>query len=335
MAYKINTTEYMYCSSRIRALENQIMGKDFISSLVETSSYEEVLNRISEKTGLISDPDGVIDVEGMLEKIFSDACTLIEKLTPDAKMYEFLRYGYDCNNIKTAIKCRVRGIDPSGMLFECGTKTAEDAVAAVAGEDVGYPANMAKAAIQAQEIYAKTKNPQGIDICVDKACFADMLENAGKYGSELSVKLVNTRITLINIMICIRLISMNLLNSTGEKLIREALLEGGSFERDFYPEACAGGLDRLFEMLEYTDYGKFAAFASENRDNLGLIEKYADDRYMEVAKEAKMIPFGPEVAIGYLVAREYEVKNLRILTSAKRNRISPTVIRERLRESYV
>ena len=61
----------------------------------------------------------------------------------------------------------------------------------------------------------------------------------------------------------------------------------------------------------------------------------ADDLWMELVRKAKYIPFGAEVLIGYAVAIEYEVKNIRIILAAKDAGIAPDGIRERLRKSYV
>ena len=56
---------------------------------------------------------------------------------------------------------------------------------------------------------------------------------------------------------------------------------------------------------------------------------------MEVAREAKMVSFGAEILVGYLIAREYEVKNLRILLAGKSVGLTTDALRERMRLSYV
>ena len=51
--------------------------------------------------------------------------------------------------------------------------------------------------------------------------------------------------------------------------------------------------------------------------------------------EARSIPFGEAPLVGYLAARETEYTNLRILLLGRAARIAPSVIRSRLRASYV
>ena len=48
-----------------------------------------------------------------------------------------------------------------------------------------------------------------------------------------------------------------------------------------------------------------------------------------------MIPFGAEPILGYLLAVEYEVKNLRILLAGYGISLPRDTVRERMRSSYV
>ena len=52
-------------------------------------------------------------------------------------------------------------------------------------------------------------------------------------------------------------------------------------------------------------------------------------------KKAKTIPFGIEPIIGYIYAKENEIKLIRIIMVGQMNNVPKEVIRERLRDSYV
>lgn len=56
---------------------------------------------------------------------------------------------------------------------------------------------------------------------------------------------------------------------------------------------------------------------------------------MNLNKSSKYITFGPEPIFSYIVAKETEIKNLRIIMVSKTNGISPEAIRERVRDLYV
>lgn len=335
MASKINTTEYMYCSARIRAMESSLVSWDKMRVVADSSTFSEAINKISEYgVELVYSENGEIDAEASLQKTYTNACEFVKSYVPHPEQLEFLRYPYDCNNLKAAIKCYFRGISPAPMLYDCGACSAESALAAVKGEPTAYPKNMSAAVSEAMESYSKTKNPQNIDVIIDRACYMDMLECAMDSGCEFFVKLVKTKIDLINIITCVRIIRMKM-GRAGYSLLSDAILEGGNYDAKFFCECYEGGEARLCESLAFSDYGKFITCICENPDRFSEVEKFSDDMYMEIAKGAKSIPFGPEVAAGYLIAIEYQIKNLRIILDAKLTGKSSDVVNQRLRCAYV
>ncbi|MDN6267350.1 MAG: V-type ATPase subunit, partial [Tetragenococcus koreensis] len=60
-----------------------------------------------------------------------------------------------------------------------------------------------------------------------------------------------------------------------------------------------------------------------------------DNFLMRRLKEEKTVPFGPQAILGYLYAKEVEIKNLRMILVGKINKIPEETLQERVRESYV
>lgn len=57
---------------------------------------------------------------------------------------------------------------------------------------------------------------------------------------------------------------------------------------------------------------------------------------MQHVKSAKYVPpYGIETLAGYLIAKDNEIKIARIILAGKTAGISPELIRERVRETYV
>ena len=73
----------------------------------------------------------------------------------------------------------------------------------------------------------------------------------------------------------------------------------------------------------------------KDSENLLDLEKAIDDHFMDFAKNAKSMTYGPEVLLGFLIAKEQEIKNLRIIFISKLNSLPKDFTRERLRETYV
>lgn len=342
---KLQPTEYMYGSARVRAMENNILGREKLDFIVDAKSSAEAIAKLAEygyksekKDGsdfYVGADAGSALCEDVLCGILSDAYAEVSDITPDPKVFEWFRYPYDCNNLKLAIKCFIRNIDPTDMLFDFGTVPACSVTECVKdGNFSMFPKNMAYAAKEAQEEFNKTGDPQRIDMLVDKACYEDMLACAQKSGEEILVGWIKAKIDLTNIMITLRVLRMRS-GVVGRMFIDSACLTGGTIDKSFFLAVYNAGEETMWNDLYKTQYSKFAVLVAGKDLSLAKIEKYADDHWMETVKEAKWIPFGAPVLAGYLVAREYEVKNIRMILAAKDAGLSSDVIRERLRESYV
>ena len=338
MERKYQNTDYMYASARIRALEGYIVGRERLERMLEARSSAEILSSLGEyRFELIragADGTGEILREPTLETAVTKAYEELGAMAEERGVIDFLRYPTDCNNVKAQIKCFSRGIDAKEMMIDgVGTLSLTEVENAFREKDFShFPTEMAKAIPIAEEQFAATRNPQVVDLLIDRACYADMLSAARESGVAFAVRLVQTKIDLQNIITCVRLIRMSL-GAAGKALLEEAYLRGGTVELSLLTEALFEGEGWLSERLLYTAYSTL--ISGEESFSLGQLEVRADDLFMELVREAKYIPFGAEVLIGYAVAVEYEVKNIRIILAAKDAGMAPDRIRERLRKSYV
>ncbi len=323
---KNKETDYLFASARVRAAENRLIGSEKTESAINAKDASEI-------EGLIDSIGGADGTSDKLGAYLGRAYSFIAEISPSENIASFLRYGYDCNNIKAALKCHFRGTDCSEMLFSFGTVAVDKILAMPRELDFSaLPKNMSEAASEAFDAYAKTGDPQLIDIILDKACYADMLE-AAKEGDDFAYDLVRTKIDLTNIMMCIRIIRMG--GGFSERdVLRRSLIEGGYLdEKKLSP---AKSENELSAMISGSEYGSLSAFfGDEGAFSLAEIERRCDDIYMKKVKTTKSMPFGAPLLCAYLVAVEYEVKNLRIILAGKRAGLSGEKIRERVRLSYV
>ena len=327
----------LFGSANIRTLENAIIGRERIEKLLGTKNVDEAWSLLSDwgVNVIRSHEDGKILREETLLGILKGAYARLLELAPDSMALRLWLYPYDCNNLKAAQKAFIRGIDPTSMLFDFGTLAAADIVKMVEqGTYERLPANLQESAQRAIDEYAKTKNPQVIDLILDKACWRDMLAAAKASGEEFVVRLVQTRIDLLNAMIALRILRMKS-GEVGKVFFAEAFLEGGTLACDRLSECLTKGEDALWAFLSRTNYSAFAEKFAKGDGALSTAEKLADNYWMSLILENKFIPDGLEVMIAFLAAHEYEVKNLRILLSGKEAGIATATIRERIRDSYV
>ena len=323
----------MYSSARIRALETRIASREQIARMVESQSSENIVAQLSDFGFEAVYADGKLQREDMLMSVLKRGFEELDSMEC-ADAIRFLKLQYDCNNVKSLIKCGARGISADGMLLSLGSVSVEEAKRAFATKDYSaFPENMARAIPEAEEAFAATANPQKIDFIIDKAAFADMLALADRCGVPLARELAAAKIDLVNITMAARLIRMRL-GAQASAIFDEVYIEGGSLHREALTEALAGGEQALSDMLEFGDYSAMSELISSGA-TLGALEKKVDDIWMGIARKACYIPFGAEVAIGYICALEYEVKNIRIILAGKDAGLSSETIGERLRECYV
>lgn len=335
MSKKPQSTAYMYASARVRALENGIIGKERIALLADAANTDELYARLEEfGAALVRDESGV-QIEPTLFGILERALTDVQQTAPAPEIFDFLRYPYDCHNIKSAIKCHLRNLPCTDMLFALGT-VAPRQVADMprTGEYTALPAEMAKAAPLALQAYEKTGNPRAIDLIIDKACFADMLRCALDSGESFHVQLVRTQIDLVNLMICLRQVRMEA-GEQGKLLLEQALLAGGTLDTRAMLRAYSEGQSAVLYLLNRTPYEKLGHLIAESDGTAATAERLADDYRMELIRTAKQTTFGAPVLTAYFYAQEYAVRNIRIVIAAKKAGLSPEIIHERIRTSYV
>ena len=329
--------DYLFGSANIRTLEHAIIGRERIERLLNAKSTDEAWTLLSDWgiQVLRDDETGAPLREVTLLGILKGAYDRINELAPDADAFRLWRYPYDCNNLKAAQKAFIRGIDPTPMFFDFGTVSTEQIVKMVqTGNFQGLPAAMSEAAKVASAEYAKTKNPQVIDLILDKACWKDMMAAARASDQDFVIRLVQTRIDLLNVMMTLRILRMKS-GEIGKVLLHDGLLDGGKLTREELLAFLEEGEAALWAFLRRTDYVAFAEAVAKSEDSLANVEKLADNYWMTIVKETKFIPIGPEVMVAFLAAHEYEVKNLRIVLSGKEAGIATATIRERIRDSYV
>ncbi len=96
--------------------------------------------------------------------------------------------------------------------------------------------------------------------------------------------------------------------------------------------------DAAESRYRYTDYHRAVHAGLEQYKKTGslfALEREIDNHLMNVVKMAKYKAFGLAPLIGYAVAKEIEIKIIRLILTAKRMHVKTEEIKERLRLPYV
>ena len=88
-------------------------------------------------------------------------------------------------------------------------------------------------------------------------------------------------------------------------------------------------------MIAYLDHTAYADAIEELSQSVASFERWCDNRMIETIKPQIHNPFGIGPIAAYILARDNEIKTVRIILAAKRNSLPEEMLRERVREMYV
>ena len=333
MSKRIKDTDYLFLSSRIHVLETTLLNKERRERMLEAASDSDAV-RVLVECGYPEMP--VVDVDSvnnalavMRDRVFED----LYAFAPDPKMIDVFKVKYDYHNAKALLKAEAMGTDPQRLLMDVGRYPVKELTEAVREKsDGGFSEIFALAVQEAREVLGTTRDPQQSDFVLDKAYFREMEQLAQATGSEFLAGYVKAQVDVANLKSVVRVLRMK----KNPEYLSNVLFEGGTI-----------GADTLLQMAERVEkldgmYGStpYAAAAEEGQaavagGKLTAFERSCDNALMDYVAEAKYVPFGEQVLIGYLVAKESELTAVRIIMMGRLAGLSTDVIRERLRDAYV
>ncbi|TYQ14990.1 UNVERIFIED_CONTAM: V/A-type H+-transporting ATPase subunit C [Acetivibrio alkalicellulosi] len=336
MSKKIDESKYIYAVSRIRAIEKKLIDNLKFDRMVDSKSPDEALKTLLEVDyghGLeIKSP---LQYEELLKDEYKKVYQLLSDLAPEPEIINMFLLSNDYHNIKVFLKAEFSGQETVDILIESGSFPLNKLKIMLQDRNLSdMPAIMRSAVEECIDTFGRTGDPQLIDLILDKANYLHMKEIAQASASEFLKDLIVIMIDVCNIRTFLRIKN---LKKTWD-FLQKVLVPGGKIDSKIFVENLDNSLDNFLESLRYSDYGNFLEEGLEDVKSSGSLtkfEKLCDNYIISFVKKAKFIAFGVEPLIGYLIAKETEIKNARIVMVGKINNISNEIIRERLREAYV
>ena len=335
----LKDTDYLYSSARIRAASGSITPREQLERLLDAADVTELLALIRGNESPSEGASVTALLDAALDDRVAQAVALAETSVPEPALLDFLLYQYDCTNIKTAVKCMLRGINPipSDMLYRCGTVAPDLLAEMVMERSFGaLPPHMAEAVPAALDSYMKTKDPRMIDFLLDAACYADIIGAAANCGSPLLLSMMRQKADYANLMTYLRTVrSFDRDSEAGLSSLRNALVPGGLLEEKLFTDAYVNpDADAFANALKTTEYRALAETVTAGLP-FSEMEKICDDLWLSNLQQVKFQAFGIEVIAQYIISTEYEAKNCRIIRAGLTAGQSADKIREKVRFGYV
>ena len=301
--------EYQYPCAVIRGNERTLLGKADMNKACEAADVQAVMNILSDFGYGDGKPlENPRDYEKALRDEQKRVVDLVLSVVHEKEELEFLQYPVDYHNVKVILKAEILEISPENYLAAGGTVEADKLVYMIQARDYMFmPTRIKEAMEEAIEGFAKNKDPQEIDIILDKACYRDMLKAAESQGDEFVIGYVKLLIDILNILTFVRLRKIK----KPATFLQKVFLEGGRIDEKY--QIVGEKLD-IYGFKEIIDQG---AAKVEETGKYSLLEKLCDDKKVEYIKGAKFITTGIEPIAAFYIAKENEIKNLRMVLTGK------------------
>lgn len=333
MSKRIKDTDYLFLSTYTHVLETTLLTHARMERMLEAPTDADAL-RVLVECGY---PElSVIDVDGvnhmlakMRDRVFGDLYAIV----PDPRLLDVFKIKYDYHNAKALLKAEAMGTDAERLLVDVGRYAPALLTQRVREKsDAGLSEYLAQAITEARELLGTTRDPQRADFVLDKFCFLEMEALARETGSDFLVGYVRAQVDLANLKSLVRVLRMG----KSPDYLSEVLFEGGTISADALLRMARKGdkLESIYAATPYADAAE-AGQSAVSGGRLTDFERLCDNTLMDYLVQAKTVPFGEQVLIGYLGARESELTAVRIIMTGRLAGLKADLIRERLREAYV
>lgn len=331
---------FTYAVARIRYLENDLLPISFLYRLIGAPSISEIRKILGETVYGLKEEE---DFDVMWENELRRTQGIVREVLPDKRLKSFFSYPYDIFNLKVLLKNKLlakRGMKKNwDVLVDMGTVPVDRMISIVENEQYVYLPFYRKDSVFVlfdllERMEKAELDTKFIDLFLDKLYFHFMLDEAKALGEPFLVEYIRTLIDLTNIMSFFR----SRFAERPKSFLNDVLIPGGFVDKDKLVDLYQDSLDVFVKSLRYSRYGdmveKMSAIFESSKD-LASLEKLRDNYLIENMKRYKYVMFGIQPIVAFAVAKEMEVKNLRIIITGKRAGLPEEILKERLRYAYV
>ncbi|MCQ2506071.1 MAG: V-type ATPase subunit [Lachnospiraceae bacterium] len=317
--------QYIYAVARIRAKENSLLKQQTLDQLMSCKTVKDCTNILTDYGWDCEDktPEQFLSLER--EKTWS----LMREMVEDMSVFNIFLYPNDFHNLKAAIKQVYLGKEIPAIFMKNATVDPVVVLKAVTEKDFSLlPESMRECADKAYDILFKTGDSQMMDTVVDKYSLEALYKSGKESKNELFATYAEMKVVAANINVAIR----SAKTKKPISFLKEAFVACDTLDIKALTEASLAGLESIYAYLENTAYHDAIQAI---RKSPSAFECWCDNKMMDLIRPQKYNPFTISPLAAYVLARENELKSVRIILSGKLNGLPEEAIRERMREMYV
>lgn len=331
---KRKDTDYLYSTTRIRAMERNLLNSERIGRMLDAKTFEDAARVLSEIGYSELSKPTLESVENALSKERGDTIKTLRSFVKDSRIIDIFCIGFDYHNIKTLIKGAAREADDRHILSDDGYISVSDIKNAILEAELrGLNRIMRDAIGEAREVLARTSDPQLSDFILDRAYFSQMLDFAAEIESEFIDGYVRLMIDVYNLRAWVRAVRQK----KRFEFIKNALITGGEIDanRLMLSGSANSDIKEIYSGTKLAEAAEAGELAASGEVGLSDFERLCDNALIEYTKSAKFVAFGEAPIAAYIAAKEADITTVRIIMAGKLEGLTADEIRKRLRIQYV
>lgn len=318
---------YVYAVARIRSLETALFTESVIRQLLACQTYEDALDFLAEKGW--GDSGTGRDAGRMLKRETEKTWEVIRDLKVDPSVLEILSYPHLYHNLKAAVKEVCAGKANAEIYYDDTSVSGETMREILQEKDFSaLPEHMRQAAAEALETMLQARDGQLCDIIVDRAALDAVGQAGRRSGEEVIRAYAEDFVATADIRIAIR----GARTGKSRAFLERALAPCRAVSVSALMTAALSGVEAVCAALVQEGFQEAVDAWNESGS---AFERWCDNRIIRTIRPQKYRAFSAGPLAAYVLARENEIKNVRMILTGKQNGLPDAVIRERVREMYV
>lgn len=326
---------YPFACTSIKVKEKKLITKERLLRIAETATADEAFKALLETGYGAGETCNASGFEKLIKREMKNAYEFILKMVPDKSEFDLFLYKNDYLNLKVLLKLSIKK-EPleSPALKENGTLPIEILKSAITDKEYkGLPEEMHKALISLDRQFAVKEDVSLIGLYLDSAYAAQIQRCLKNVKSDFIKDYMRAFADFTNVISFIRLRLLNF----GKEMLKRVYISGGRFEEKTFMElyeASFVSLSRFFAKNEYEKPMNAAFLAFQKTNSLYPFEKTRDDFLLDLIKKHSNDVFTMAPSIAYILAKEREAENIRIVMTAKLNGKDADFISDRIKLMY-
>ncbi len=321
---------YTFQTAQVRVLEMQMLTRAALLDMANADSFSHAADLLSAtEYALPPGSKSPAEMENLLLARRYAVRELFEGLILDKPLVHLFKSRDDFANLRLALR-RALTEKPLGTDYSAEGNIPPELFEMVFSEEPSesakLPDYMQQAADKAALAYYQQKDVRQIDYAIDQFQAEYNLKTAQQLHSIFLLGLFRIQIDLTNIRTMLRL-------KFTESDQRNIFFKGGFVEQKRLENAIDTGYESLGSLFFITPYHRLvdtsASYLSSDKSFL-KVEQQCDEFLNGYLKSTIQITAGPQPIIAYFLMKENEIRNVRLILTAKKNFLDTKLVLDRL-----